>query len=462
MIAICGTGMAALAGLLKEAGHVVSGSDTQIYPPMSLLLEHASIPCHNGYDPSHIDPQTDLVIIGNAVGKTNPEVVATLERRLPYLSMPAALAKFFLSDKRSLVVTGTHGKTTTSSLLASVLASAGLDPGMMIGGWVKNFNSNYRLGKGEFFVIEGDEYDSSFFDKGPKFLHYRPDNAILTSVEFDHGDIYPNLAAIKEAFRKFVQLLPANGLLVTAAGDPNISEVIEGAPCAVESYGIDEEADWQAKKIEVVDGETRFEVWRRKEKIGSIQSPLIGRHNVRNTLAVIALASRIEVPFAQIQEGVHLFQGVKRRQEVVGEVNDILIIDDFAHHPTAIHETLAALRLRYPARRLWAIFEPRSATSRSHIFQKEFTEALASADGVILANLFAPEKLAPEARLDPERIVSDLVKRGKEAFFAPAPEQILETLLQRLGPGDLVCVMSSGGFGGLHQKLIAGLNEKKI
>jgi UDP-N-acetylmuramate: L-alanyl-gamma-D-glutamyl-meso-diaminopimelate ligase len=451
--------MAALAGLLKKAGHAVTGSDTQIYPPMSTLLQEAGIPCKIGYDPAHIEPSTDLVIIGNAVGKTNPEVVATLERGLPTLSMPAALGEFFLKGKQSLVVAGTHGKTTTSSLLAWVLTSAGRDPGMMIGGWVKNFNSNHRLGEGDYFVVEGDEYDTAFFDKGPKFLHYQPRHAILTSIEFDHGDIYPDLAAIKQAFRKFVALLPAEGLLVAAAGDPAIGEVVKGAGCRIETYGIDEEADWQAEQIEMTGDLLSFDVFYRRKKMGTIRSPLVGRHNLKNSLAVIALAHRIGVPWEKIADGVLRFEGVKRRQEIVGEVRAILIIDDFAHHPTAIAETLAALRLRYPSRRLWAVFEPRSATSRRNVFQKEFVTALAAADRIILADLFAPEKIPAEQRLHPEQIISDLAALGKSALFLSTPDQIVSELVKSLQPGDVVCVMSSGGFGGIHQKLISRLNS---
>lgn len=461
MIAICGTGMAALAGLLKKAGHDVSGSDTQVYPPMSTLLENASIVCKNGYDPAHIDPKTDLVIIGNAVGKNNPEVVATLERKLPYFSLASALGEFFLKEKRSLVVTGTHGKTTTSSLLAWVLASAGLDPGMMIGGWVKNFNTNHRLGKGAYFVVEGDEYDTAFFDKGPKFLHYRPDSAILTSIEFDHGDIYADLASIKTAFKKFVALLPKEGRLIAAAGDPAIAEVVRGAVCQVETYGIDVDADWQAESVKAAEEWIEFDVFYRRKKLGAIQSPLAGLHNLRNTLSVIALAHHAGLSWAQIREGVRQFQGVKRRQEVVGSVRDILIVDDFAHHPTAISETLAALRLRYPSRRLWAVFEPRSATSRQNVFQKEFAASFDAADRIVLADLFAPEKVAEARRLDPKKIVSDLAAQGKEAVFIPQPDLIVSELSKQLRPGDLVCIMSSGGFGGIHKKLLSSLEEKK-
>jgi UDP-N-acetylmuramate: L-alanyl-gamma-D-glutamyl-meso-diaminopimelate ligase len=397
------------------------------------------------------------VIIGNAVGKNNPEVIATLERKLPYFSLPSALGEFFLKEKHSLVVTGTHGKTTTSSLLASVLASAGRDPGMMIGGWVKNFNSNHRLGNGTYFVVEGDEYDTAFFDKGPKFLHYRPQSAILTSIEFDHGDIYPDLSAIKSAFKKFVALLPKEGLLVAIAGDSAVAEVVKEAVCRVETYGIDLEADWQAESIKVVDDLITYDVFYRRKRLGVIQSPLAGLHNLKNTLSVIALVHPIGLSWEEIQRGVRQFQGVKRRQEIVGTVRDILVMDDFAHHPTAISETLAALRLRYPSRRIWAIFEPRSATSRQNIFQKEFAASFAAADRIVLADLFAPEKVAEARRLDPRQIVSDLVAQGKEAVFIPQADQIVLAVAPQLQPGDLVCIMSSGGFGGIHQKLLSSL-----
>ncbi|TAJ99753.1 MAG: UDP-N-acetylmuramate:L-alanyl-gamma-D-glutamyl-meso-diaminopimelate ligase, partial [Candidatus Manganitrophaceae bacterium] len=302
---------------------------------------------------------------------------------------------------------------------------------------------------------------TAFFDKGPKFLHYRPHYAILTSIEFDHGDIYPDLAAIKQAFRKFVALLPAEGLLVAAAGDPAIGEVVKEAACRVERYGIDEEADWQADHIHMSGDLLSFDVLYHHQKMGTIRSPLVGRHNLKNTLAVIALLHQVGLSWEKIAEGIRRFEGVKRRQEIVGEVRNILIVDDFAHHPTAIAETLAGLRLRYPSRRLWAVFEPRSATSRRNVFQKEFVTALAAADRIILADLFAPEKIPAEHRLNPEQIISELVAAGKGALFLSTPDQIVSELVKGVEPGDLVCVMSSGGFGGVHQKLIAALNGGK-
>lgn len=459
LIAISGVGMAAIAGLLKEAGFQVSGSDAGIFPPMSALLERAVIPCKIGFDPSHIDPDTDCVIIGNAVSHDNPEVVETLRRGIPYYSMPEALRIFFLNKRTPLVVAGTHGKTTTSSLLSFVLTASGLDPGVMVGGIMKNFNTNHLLGKGPHFVVEGDEYNSAFFDKGPKFLHYRPHHAILTSIEMDHTDIYPNLDAIKDAFKQFVRLLPQEGLLV-ASDEPAVLEVIKEAKCQTTTYGLDPQADWQGDNICSVEGYTCFDLLHHHEKVASVKSPMIGRHNIKNTLAVIALTHHLGLSLDAILNGIRLFQGVARRQDIVGEVNDIIVMDDFAHHPTAITETMQALRLRYPTRRLWAVFEPRSASSRRNLFQKEFVTAFMSADVTIMANLFAPEKLPEEIRLHPEQIISDLTARGKEGYFIATADEIVSFLTERLTPGDLVCIMSSGGFGGVYAKLVAKLKGK--
>ncbi len=460
MIAICGVGMTALAGLLKKSGHHVFGTDAHVYPPMSVLLDAAAIPYKVGYDPNHIDSKTDLVIIGNAVSKDNPEVSSTLERKLPYLSMSSALETFFLKEKTPVVVVGTHGKTTTTALLSWVLSSAGLDPGMMVGGWAKNFDANFRLGGGSYFVVEGDEYDTAYFDKEAKFLHYRPQHAILTSIEFDHADIYPDLASVKKAFRKFVRLIPPTGFLLAASGNSSILEVIQDAACKIESYGMDEKADWRAESVQVKGPAIHYDVVYRGEQVTSIESPLLGMHNLKNTLAVIALAHHIGVSWENIGKGVRTFQGVKRRQEVIGNVRDILIIDDFGHHPTAIFETLSALRLRYPSRKIWVVFEPRSATSRRNVFQKEFVPSFFPADGVILADVFAGEKIAPEVRLDPKKIVADLTAMGKTAYFIPDVDQIVRALSEKLIPGDLVCIMSSGGFAEIHQKLMLCLQEK--
>ncbi len=466
MIAICGTGMAALAGMLKKAGHHITGSDQSIYPPMSTLLAQNKITCKQGYAPEHIDAQTDRVIIGNAVSKDNPEVIETLKRKLPYLSMASAIESYFLEDKKALVVAGTHGKTTTSALLASILVSAEKKPTALIGGWVKNFNSNHFLGDGSFFVIEGDEYDTAFFDKGPKFLHYRPQNAILTSIEFDHADIFKDLSAILQAFQQFVRLIPPSGILLAEAGSSEIDQVVKGIPCRIERYGTELDdvpqsdlCDWQARAVKQDVAFILFEVWYQQSCLGRMKSPLIGRHNLKNTLAVIALCHHLGLSWPEIQKGLLDFKGIKRRQEIVGTVNDIIVMDDFAHHPTAIAETLAALRLRYPTRRLWAIFEPRSATSRRNIFQEAFTQAFRNADHTLLAAPFATEKIPLEERLNPEKIITELRAFGKTAEFIPSSERILDTLHQQIRPGDLICIMSSGGFDGLHRKLLDRLGK---
>ncbi len=457
LIAICGTGMAALARMLKAAGYRVTGSDANVYPPMSTMLERQGIPCRIGFRPENIEPDTDLVVIGNAVSKTNPEVLAVLDRGVPYRSFPQALAEFFLKDRVPIVVAGTHGKTTTSALAAWVLDCAGLDPGFLIGGWVKNFDANSRPGSGRYFVVEGDEYDTAFFDKGPKFLHYRPHAAILTSIEFDHGDIYNSLDEIKAAFRKFVRLIPSDGILLAVDGDPHVAEVAREASCNVLTYGLSPSARWRAEEVAVDAAIVSFRATNGRNDLGIFRSPLIGRHNLVNAIGVIGLASTLGLSPDVIKKGIESFQGVKRRQEIVGEKKGVIVMDDFAHHPTAIRETLAGLRLRYPQHRIWAVFEPRSATSRRNIFQKEFPQAFDSADRIVIAGLFAPEKLAAGQRLDPKQVVEDLLSIGKEAAFIPTVDEIVRTLAPQLRSGDLVCVMSSGGFDGIHEKLLKAL-----
>jgi UDP-N-acetylmuramate: L-alanyl-gamma-D-glutamyl-meso-diaminopimelate ligase len=461
LTAIAGVGMAALAGLLKEAGHHVSGSDTAIFPPMSTLLERVGIVCKNGFRPEHIGPLIDCVIIGNAVSRDNPEVLETIARGIPYYSLPQALSHFFLDGRRPLVVTGTHGKTTTTSLLSFFLFAAQADPSVMVGGIMKNWGTNYRLGKGDCFVIEGDEYNSAFFDKEAKFLHYRPYGAILTSIEKDHVDMYPDLESIQSAFRKFVRLIPKEGVLV-ASYEPAVMEVVKEASCKIITYGLDPMADWHATNIQFGERITRFDLMQLGEKIASVDSPLMGRHNIKNLLGVIALAESLgftpnEALLSRIQE----FEGVARRQEVVGVVRDIMIIDDFAHHPTAIGETLFALRARYPKRRLWAVFEPTSASSRRNVFQQEFVTAFEQADATVLAGLFSPDKVPVDQRLDPEQVISDLKGRGKAGFFIPTVDEIVAFLSEQLVPGDMVCIMSSRGFGGIHAKLIAAQQARK-
>jgi UDP-N-acetylmuramate: L-alanyl-gamma-D-glutamyl-meso-diaminopimelate ligase len=461
LIAICGTGMAALARMLKAAGYRVTGSDANVYPPMSTLLEREGIPYRIGFRPENIEPDTDLVVIGNAVSRTNPEVQSVLDRGIPYRSFPQALAEFFLTNRTPIVIAGTHGKTTTSALMAWVLESAGLDPGFLIGGWVINFGANSRPGTGRYFVVEGDEYDTAFFDKGPKFLHYRPHAAILTSIEFDHGDIYNDLDEIKTAFRKFVRLIPSDGILFAMDEDPNVRTVIRDVPCPQSTYGLNSTAGWCAEGIRFNSDGVSFRVRNGRQDLGLFRSPMVGRHNLVNALAVIGLASTLGLSPESIQKGIESFRGVKRRQEMLGEVAGVIVMDDFAHHPTAIRETLAGLRLRYPQRRIWAVFEPRSATSRRNVFQKEFPSSFDPADRIVIANIFAPEKLPAGLRLDPKQVAEDLRGLGKEAEFIPTTDEIVRTISPHLKSGDLVCVMSSGGFDGIHGKLLKALEQRR-
>jgi UDP-N-acetylmuramate: L-alanyl-gamma-D-glutamyl-meso-diaminopimelate ligase len=458
LIAICGTGMGSLAGMLKASGHHVTGSDQNVYPPMSAWLADQGIVPFSGFAAEHLDG-ADLVIVGNAVSKTNPEVVAMLERGIPYRSFPQALAEFFIRDRHSMVVAGTHGKTTTTALLAWVLTSAGRDPGAMIGGSAKNFEGNFRVGDGHFVVVEGDEYDTAFFDKGPKFLHYRPHTAILTSIEFDHADIYRDLSHVVSAFERLAELIPREGLLIAAAGDEHVSAVAARAASRVERYGFDAESEWAAEGLRAEQGRVSFDVRRSGTRFGRFDLPLIGRHNVLNALAVVAAAHEAGLAPQEIAEGFRTFRGIKRRQEIVGTVRDVIVMDDFAHHPTAIRETLAGIKMGYPSRQLWAIFEPRSATSRRAVLQSQFAEAFDLADRVVIAEPYAVEKLPAEQRLDAKRLVEEMGRRGVHAAYLPTADDIVRSVAPQLAPGDLACVMSSGGFDGIHAKLLAALRE---
>ncbi|HEX2276890.1 MAG TPA: UDP-N-acetylmuramate:L-alanyl-gamma-D-glutamyl-meso-diaminopimelate ligase [Candidatus Tectomicrobia bacterium] len=458
LIAICGVGMSALAGMLQARGFRVTGSDQNVYPPMSTQLEALGIELRQGFSPEHLADQPDLIVVGNAVSRSNPEVQAMLERGLPFLSFPQALAEFFLQDRHPIVVVGTHGKTTTASLMAWILETAGLDPSYMIGGLPRNFAANYKLGSGAFFVIEGDEYDTAFFDKGPKFLHYRPRSAILTSIEFDHADIYRDLEHVQEAFRRFTHTLPSDGYLAAGVDFPHVAGLLPAVSCAWEGYGFSALAQWRASDETWGNGGGHFVVHHRGQMVGSMHWELSGRHNIQNALGVIAVASHLGVPLARIQQGLETFAGVKRRQEVRGVVRDITLIDDFAHHPTAIRETLAALRARYAGRRLWAIFEPRSATSRRATFQEDFVEAFAHADRVVIAGLFNPDAIPPESRLSPERLAEDIARRWlNPAVYLPHVDAIVKHVAAEARAGDVMVVMSNGGFGGIQEKLLDAL-----
>ncbi len=454
LIAICGTGMASLAGLLKEAGHDVTGSDNNVYPPMSTLLADLKIPVHNGFRRGNLTDDIDLVVVGNAVSKTNEEVQAVLEKGIPYTSFPEALNRFFLGGRKSLVVAGTHGKTTTTSLLSWVLHDCGAQPGFMVGGWLKNFDRNYRVPKGDVFVTEGDEYDTAFFDKGPKFLHYRPHAAILTGVEFDHADIYRDLDHMKSSFRKFVEIIDPDGVLLVRSPDPHADSVLNGARCSVERYGFAPEADWRAEGYRQENGTGCFDLIHQGRAVGTIRLPMIGRHNAENAVAVAALAIRCGLPAENVCAAFSGFAGIKRRQEIVGEKNGVVVIDDFAHHPTAIALTLDAVKQAYTGGRVFAVFEPRSATSRRNVFQDQFPESFRAADDVVIAGLFGADKIDPKDRLDAGKVVADIKALGGRARHIAEVDAIVEYLVGEARPKDVVLVMSSGGFQGIHQKLL--------
>lgn len=454
LMGICGTGMGALAGMLKEKGLEVTGSDTQVYPPMSTVLASLDIKIFQGYSPDNINHHPDLVIVGNVIRRDNEELRGLAEKKIPFVSFPQALKYFFLREKTPLVVAGTHGKTTTASILAAILEHAGLDPGFMIGGIVKGFGRNYKLGQGPYFVIEGDEYDTAFFDKGPKFLHYQPHIAILTSVEFDHADIYRDLAEVKDAFRRFVRIIPSSGALVAHTEDGIVREVINDASCPVVGYGEDKRLPWTLADCLTEGKGARFSVKKEGGFYARFTSPLIGRHNALNTLAVIAVLDRIGLSPEAIQAGLSSFQGVCRRQEVRGIKNDVTVIDDFAHHPTAVHETLLALRAAYPGRRLIAVFEPRTNSSRRKVFQDDYAHSFDAADSVIVREPPGLENIPEQDRFSSRTLVEDLKTRGRTAYYFPDTDGILGFLKEHARGGDVIAIMSNGGFDNIHKRLL--------
>jgi UDP-N-acetylmuramate: L-alanyl-gamma-D-glutamyl-meso-diaminopimelate ligase len=460
LVGICGTGMGSLAGLLADAGYTVTGSDESIYPPMSTMLQERGIPVLQGYRPEHLDDRPDLVVIGNVATKSNPEALAAIERQIPYLSMPQAIGQLFLEGRHSLVVAGTHGKTTTAALLAWVLESAGRHPSFLVGGVLSNFNRSSGLGTGDDFVIEGDEYETSFFDKGPKFLHYRPRTGILTSVEYDHAEMFSSLDAVKDAFRRFAALVPRDGLLVCCDDDPNVREVIASANCPVALYGVSEGSGWRGRVLTADSSGMRFEVDKEGRPFGRFESPLSGIHNLRNMLAVTAAASARGVEPHSIGEGLRTFAGVRRRQEVRGVAGGVTVIDDFAHHPTAVRLTLDGLRQKYAGRRIWAIFEPRTNTSRRSVFQQEYASSFDSADQVIIAAVDHPERAPEGQRFSPEDLVRDLRARGRQADYVDGVGGIIAKATLGARDGDVLVIMSNGAFGGIHARLLEALNAR--
>ncbi len=457
LVAICGTGMGSLAGLLKEAGHEVTGSDQSFYPPMSERLHAWGIPTMQGFDPAHIDADTDLVIVGNVCRRDNPEAQAALQGGFRVMSFPQALSEFFIAGKTSVVVAGTHGKTTTASLLSYVLVEAGLDPSFLVGGIPQNFGKSFHLGSGKVFVVEGDEYDAAFFDKRPKFVHYRPTIALLTAVEFDHADIYPDMPSYRAAFRQLLALLPSDGTLVACIDDPEVTALVGEAPCRVVRYGLGAGAEWTAADIAIGDTTTRFSLIRDGARLANVALPLAGRHNVSNAVAVLATAALLGVDVTAAAASLAGFAGIARRMQVRGIVNGVTVIDDFAHHPTKVRETVRAARARYPKARLVAVFEPRTNTSRRHFFQDTYPASFDAADEVIVVPPFDLDKIPAAERFDSDALVAALRQMGKEAILHRSADAVVADLASRLGEGTVVLIMSNGAFDDIHEKLLAAL-----
>jgi UDP-N-acetylmuramate: L-alanyl-gamma-D-glutamyl-meso-diaminopimelate ligase len=450
--------MASLAGLLRERGHEVTGSDQDVYPPMSTQLESLGIPIRSPYAEANVPQDADLVVIGNALSRGNPEVEVVLDRRQRYTSLPALVAEEFLRPRRSLVVAGTHGKTTTTALLAFLLERAGLEPSFLVGGVPVDLGRSYRLARGRHFVIEGDEYDCAFFDKRPKFVHYLPTTAVIGNVEFDHADIYADLPAVQTAFVRLLQVVPRSGLLVAGTESPALAEILPRARCRVETFGLDEAADWRAVDVRSGLEGSRFRLLRRGRDLGEFRLPMAGEHNVRNALAAMAVAAAEGVEPAAAREALAAFQGVKRRLELRGEAGGVAVYDDFAHHPTAVAATLAALRAKGGAGRLVAVFEPRSYTSRTRIFLEDFARAFAAANRVYVAAAHLPGKVPEGQRLSEAELVAAIARHGGRAVFLPTVEEVVSALCGELRPGDRVAILSNGGFGGIHEKLLLALS----
>src|SRR5438132_2047452 len=459
LIGICGTAMASLAGMLQARGHRVTGSDENVYPPMSTMLEALGIEIMKGYDAAHV-AAPDCIVVGNAIPRGNPEVESALDRRLTYRSLPEVLKEEFIRGRRSLVITGTHGKTTATSLAAWVIDQAGLNPSFLVGGVVQNFGVSFRVTGSDYFIIEGDEYDTAYFDKGPKFMHYLPDVAIVNNIEFDHADIYKDLDAVKLAFRRLMNLVPGNGKLIAGWDSQPVRDVVASFGSKLftrlETFGTCDEADWQARNINYDEGMTHFDVFREGTKWAEFQTPLIGEFNIRNCLAVIVAADAWGVERQAIIDALATFKSVRRRCEVRGEVSGITVIDDFAHHPTAVRETLAALKLKYQDRRLVAVFEPRSTTSCHATFQKTYVDAFAPADYVIVSRVFDSQRAAEMVGvLDIYKMIEDISSQNTHALSLNDVNEIVKTLTDELRSGDVVAIMSNGAFGGIHEKLLA-------
>lgn len=465
LIGICGTAMASLAGMLQARGHKVTGSDQNVYPPMSTQLEALGIEIMQGYKAENTDLQRDITVVGNTIMRGNPELEEVLNRKLVYRSQAETVREEFIRGRRSLVVAGTHGKTTTTSLAAWMCEVGGLDPTFLVGGVVQNFGASFRVTDSDYFVIEGDEYDTAFFDKKPKFMSYLPEIAIVNNIEFDHADIYQDIESIKWQFSRLMNLVPGNGRLICGVDSPEVANVLDSMKgklfTTVETFGLSGSARWQARDIEFSAAGTSFAIYRDGEKWGAFTTAMIGEFNIRNCLAVIIAADAWGISEAKMQEAFDTFKSVKRRMEVRGVERGVTVIDDFAHHPTAVDETLKALRQRYPANRLIAIFEPRSRSSRLAIFEDRYKEAFTHADHVIVAGVFNPEdaKNYGDTLLNVEQLVADIAETGKPASTFADADAIVDSLTGQMHDGDVVAVMSNGGFGGIHEKLLQCLRN---
>src|SRR5215203_3941594 len=464
LIGICGTAMASLAGMLQARGHHVTGSDQNVYPPMSTMLQELGIAVSHGYKHEHLTPTPDCVIVGNAIPRGNPEVEEALKRKLLYRSQAEVVKEEFIRGPHSLAVAGTHGKTTTTSIAAWVMDQGGLHPTFLIGGVAQNFGSSFRVTDSDYFIIEADEYDTAYFDKGPKFMHYLPELAVVNNIEFDHADIYSDLEAVKLAFRRFMNLVPGNGRLIAGWDSPNVRKVVESFGeklfTRVETFGTDASAKWQVSNADFSGELSRFEVFCDNQSWGQFETPLLGEFNLLNCLAVIVAADAWGVTREKIKNALASFQNVKRRAEIRGEARGVLVIDDFAHHPTAVRETLRALRARYKDRRLIAIFEPRSWSSRLAVFQDDYANAFAAADYVVIASVFDSQKVTEKGRaLDTAELINAISQQHKPAYALPNADQIVTHIVPELREGDVVAIMSNGGFGGIHEKILTALHS---
>ena len=465
-IGIGGSAMAPLAGMLREHGFRVTGSDAGVYPPASTLLESLGISFYNSFDATHLQASPDLVVVGNIIARGNPELEEVLDRRIPYRSLPEILEEVFLPGKHSIVVSGTHGKTTTTAMLAWIFHTASRRPNFLVGGVAENFGKSYGLGGGGEFILEGDEYETAFWDRGPKFFHYHPDDLIITSLEFDHADIYADFETYELAFRRLVNLVPRRGRVViwgdTAESGPALRRAASKAFCPVETYGFSGENDWVARGVSASGDGMQFEVWYRGAKFGKFELSATGKHNVLNALAAMAVANGRGIAADVIAQALATFRSVKRRMDVKGEHGGILVVDDFAHHPTAVRATIEAARNRWPNRRLWAILEPRSNSMRRKVFQESLPKSLALADRVVLGGVFRAQQLGDENRMDPEAVAASVRELGRDARVLGGSDAISDFLLAEAKAGDLLLIMSNGSFDGLCEKLVKKLDHAAV